>query len=182
MKTWTIAVFVSVTLVASGGEIADHFYTNAAQSFLDSMSSARPPKVVSTNHGITEIGIERTTCFGSCPAYTFIIKSDGTVRYKGIKFVERTGDFTGTIPVWYFHAIAEFIKDSEYDKLQEAYAALITDNPTTFTTVVTRGKRKTIRNYADSGPRKLWAVEELIDGLMAKTKWDGAPKPSAKGP
>lgn len=47
----------------------------------------------------------------------------------------------------------------------------VTDNPTTFTMVVMNGKRKTIRNYANSGPTKLWAIEQLIDGLMSKGKW-----------
>lgn len=43
------------------------------------------------------------------------------------------------------------------------------------------GKRKVISNHANSGPTTLWAVEQLIDGLMAKADWK-LELPSAPGP
>jgi hypothetical protein len=44
------------------------------------------------------------------PTYTFIAKSDGTFRYEGEYGVERLGDYSGTIPVVQFNALANFIK------------------------------------------------------------------------
>jgi hypothetical protein len=57
-------------------------------------------------------------CFGPCPIYTAIVKSDCTVRYKGEKSVERVGEFTGSIHPPDFRDLAQFIKDSGYMELE----------------------------------------------------------------
>ena len=41
--------------------------------------------------------LERRPCFGTCPIYTVTIYSDGTVVYKGTRFVDVTGEQTGSI-------------------------------------------------------------------------------------
>lgn len=198
MKTLMIAVLFTGSFLSLAGEISDYHLKHTPDNL--SVAEVRGPyEVASTNHGITEIGIERSGCYGDCPIYTFIAKNDGTVRYKGekyvertvprtvtgilkhsryngVQYVERTGEFTGTIPVWYFHRLAEFIKDLAYTELQDDYTRLVSDNSTTYTMVVMNGKRKTVSNYANAGPTKLWAIEQLIDDLMAETKWDGSQK------
>jgi hypothetical protein len=175
MKVLTIATLLAETLLAFGGEISDYHYERTKDKVIDFSKSRSFDEVGLTNHGITEIGIERTSCFGTCPSYTFIIKSDGTFRFEGDKYVERKGKFTGTISLYDFHNLAQFIKDSGYMTMDENYALLVTDNPTTYTTVVMNGKRKSISNYANAGPTKLWAIEQLVDALMTKATWD-APK------
>src|ERR1041385_702463 len=176
MKILMLAALCFATLLVFGGEISDIHRKQARRTLADWKKSRSHDEVASTNHGITEIGIERTRCFGSCPSYTFIIKSDGTFRYKGDAYVERKGEFSGTISVWYFHPLAQFIRDSGYMELEDSYTRMVTDNPTTYTMVVMGGKRKTVNNYANAGPTKLWAIEQLIDDLMTKAKWDGSQK------
>jgi len=187
MKTLAIAILVTGILPAFGGEIADYYFKHSRENrkavdvteLLAAKHKSRSyNEVESTNHGITEIGIERTGCFGTCPAYTFIVKRDGTFRYQGGKYAERTGEFSGTIPDWNFHRLAQFIRDSGYMELEDGYVCDVTDQPDTFTTVVMNGKRKAIKNYARAGPTKLWAIEQLIDDLMAKAKWSGPKKPA----
>ncbi len=180
MKILTTAIIFTSTFVAFGAELADYHFNNATNKLGNSTMSRSHDAVASTNHGITEIGIERTVCFGSCPEYTFIAKSDGSFRYKGVKFVERTGESTGTISVGQFHRLAQFIRDSGYLELEDAYFRGITDNPTVYTSVVMRGKRKVVLNYANAGPTKLWAIEQLIDVLMREAKWSGSQKSDKK--
>jgi hypothetical protein len=122
---------------------------------------------------ITEIAIERTACLGTCPEYSAVIKSDGTVRYHGEAFVSRKGDFTGKVNLWRFNMLTRFIRESEFDQLDAGYTATVTDNPTVYTSVVMNGQRKTVKDYAHAGPAKLWAIEELIDSLIATTEWNG---------
>lgn len=129
------------------------------------------------NHGITEIGIQRGACYGRCPIYTFTVKSDGTFRYKGIKYVERIGDFTGTVDVAAFNRLAQFIMDSGYVDLADNYTTPITDGPTVHSHVVANGKTKTISDYANSGPKSLEAVEQQIDNLLVSAKWDRTNSP-----
>ena len=48
----------------------------------------------------------------------------------------------------------------------------MTDQPTCYTTVVMHGERKMVRNYANAGPTKLWAIEQIIDKLLLEAEWD----------
>lgn len=175
-----VTVLIASGLLTFGGEIAE-MYSKLGLSG-DDLKSRSHEEVQSTNHGITEIGIERTGCFGTCPSYTFVVKSDGAFRYKGERYAERAGSFTGRIETWRFHQLAQFIRDSGYMDLEDGYTRIITDSPTAFTTVVMNGRRKVIRNYADAGPTKLWAIEQLIDDFMAKAEWDSVKKPPAEQP
>jgi hypothetical protein len=157
------------------GELAEMFRqtngTNLTRRSIDAMLQRKEqPKPE-----ISEVGIERTRCYGRCPAYTFIVRSNGTFRYVGRSDVPHIGEFTGKLPAYEFDRLALFIRDSGFMEFEDEYTAAVTDSPTTYTTVVMNGKRKLIRNYAHSGPSKLWAIEELIDGLLAHAAWDSTP-------
>ncbi|MGZ5024882.1 MAG: DUF6438 domain-containing protein, partial [Chthoniobacterales bacterium] len=86
---------------------------------------------------------------------------------------ERMGDFTGRISPNDFNRIAHLIRSSGYMDLADTYTRRITDLPTIYTTVVMNGRRKTISNYANAGPNKLWVIEQMIDRLMATAQWNG---------
>jgi hypothetical protein len=124
---------------------------------------------------ITELGLERTVCFGRCPDYTIIFAKDGTVRYHGGRFAQRTNDWTGTIGKERFDETARFIADSGYAEFEAKYFRAVTDNPTVFTMVAANGRRKVISNYAQAGPEKLKQVEKRLTELLAVVKWDEQP-------
>lgn len=165
----TIFILCLWFAVVHGGELMDyHLKTSTNRSSnLSNSPVYRPP----LNQRISEIGIERTGCFGSCPAYTLIVSSNGSFRYKGEKHVERIGEFSGKVSIAQFNQLAQFIMDSDYLGLEDSYHPMITDCPTVFTTVVANGKRKVVSNYANGGPTKLWAIEQLIDHLMLGAEW-----------
>lgn len=180
LKIITATLVVVSGLTAFGGEIST-LYSKESNGGVDTLRKSRTHKEVeAAHHGITEIGIERTRCYGTCPSYTFIVKSDGTFRYIGEKYAKREGEFTGKINTRDFDELAQFIKDSDYMALEQKYSRLVTDNPTVFTTVVMNGQRKIISNYAKAGPTKLWAIEKLIDDLMSKAEWSESPTPPDK--
>ncbi len=174
MKKLAIVVFVTACSCAFGGDISGIYFkslrTNPSDRLTDRVVNTS--QVISTNNGITEIGIERSGCYGSCPIYTFIVKSDGTFRYKGENYVERKGEFTGTINVLEFNQLTQFLKESGYMELKNTYTRGVTDGPTIYTTVVMNGRQKVISDYGNSGPIKLWAMEQLIDNLLTKAKWN----------
>jgi len=175
MKNLTIAVLMTACSCALAGELSDIYFqkvhANRDEWAKARMQSRQTDSITSTNHGITEIGIERTRCFGSCPAYTFIVKSDGTFRYKGEKYAQRQGEFTGTVPAGEFDCLAQFIKDAGFMQLSDTYDRGVTDSSTAFTMVVMSGQRKVLSDYAQAGPSKLWAIECLIDDLLTKAHW-----------
>ena len=183
MIAFVIAVLLTGNTLAFGGEISDYYDNKHELGELGLGGDPRGHRQTAYSaHGITEIGIQRTGCHGTCPSYSFTIKNDGTYRYRGFAYVERKGEFSGTIRVWHFDNLAQFIKESGYMELGETYspAAAITDQPTTYTPVVMNGKRKTIKDYAESGPTSLWAIQQLIDDLMDKAKWDSSEKAPSK--
>jgi hypothetical protein len=117
---------------------------------------------------ITEITLERTTCFGTCPNYTVTLRRDGTITYNGIRFVEMTGTYQGH--AYGFERLAQLITSAGYFNLKDNYSRPITDMPSTITSVVMNGKRKTITNYADTGPVELWGIEMAIDGMLKSAR------------
>ena len=117
--------FLLVCPVAKAGEIQELYH--ASGNVVEQESERRFGDA--TTHGITEIGIERTVCFGACPAYTFIAKSDGTFRYSGEDFVERKGTSTGTVSIHDFSLLAQFIRDSGYMELADRYQQLCQCGP-----------------------------------------------------
>ena len=129
-------------------------------------------QIESDEHGITEIGLERTACFGTCPVYTVIFKADGTFRFVGEEHVQHRGRHRGRIEEPKFRELAQFIVDSGYMQLESSYSTSVTDLPTVYTTVVHRGARKVVSNYASAGPTKLWAIEQLIDKLLLEARWE----------
>lgn len=154
------------------GRIADLYHSQ-------SNALASPPPMfqtpVPTNHGITEIGIERTRCFGTCPAYTLVIRSDGSMRYLGEAHVEKLGGWQAKTDVYTFHRLANFIVDSGFAEMTNSYSSQVTDGDIAYTTFVRKGRRKTFMNYLRNGPAKLWALEQLIDAVAAQATWTPLP-------
>lgn len=175
---------VLLAINASAAQIAEYFRSTKKlepQTMLMSYNEPIP------THGITEFGIERTPCYGTCPVYSVIIKHDGTFTYNGIKHTKRTGIQTGKIYQGYFARTALFIHESGYMKFGEdyEYKEMVTDNPSTYITVVQNGVRKTVRFYGNSAPNNLWVTGQLIDQLLEEAFWDEkksteAPVESAK--
>ena len=164
----------------SAGEIADLHRKWVRPKEKDSSAQlARFESLQSPNHGITEIGLERAICFGSCPAYSVIFKADGSVRYVGIENVPHKGVRNGRISDWEFHRLAEFAMKSGYMNMESDYdLPSITDLPVTYSMVILEEKRKLIRNYGSLGPIELWAFERAADSLLADVVWDGEPSGS----
>lgn len=172
-----LLILLPVSPGSRAGRIADlyHSQTNLIES---------PRKLVNapiqTNHGITEIGIERTRCFGTCPAYTLVIRSNGSMRYLGEAHVEKMGGWEATTDPYTFHRLANFIVDSGFAEMTNSYSSMVTDGDIAYTTFVQKGRRKCFLNYLSNGPTKLWALEQLIDGVAARATWKPLPPPTNK--
>src|SRR5213078_3422484 len=68
------------------------------------------------------ITLERTVCFGTCPAYKLTIKSDGNVRFEGRQFTKTKGTATGKISANQFRQLVNEFKKINYFTLPDAYA------------------------------------------------------------
>lgn len=119
---------------------------------------------------ITEITLERTACFGTCPIYKITLRRDGTATYVGRRFVDRIGTYKGN--VYGFERLAQFVEAQGFFKMNNEYTVAVTDLPSAITSAVRQGQRKTVTDYGDKEPLELWAIEHAIDGIVANTKWE----------
>ncbi len=152
------------------------FFVDKYTIFFDSLCSIAQSrsynKIHSDSHGITEVQLRRSACYGRCPVYSVVIKSDGTFNYNGLEFVNKLGKHSGTVSKRKLNSLFQFINESKYNSFQDSYSVMVTDHSTVYTVVKTDNNEKTISNYANSGPIKLWAIEQLIDALILEGKWN----------
>jgi len=173
---------ITATLIASAsaGEIADlHSKWVRPKQVDPAPLMARFERFDAPRHGVTEIGLERSACNGSCPVYTIVLRSDGTFRYTGEENVTRKGNRTGKISEWSYNQLAEFLVESGYMEMESNYEIPVADLSAAYTTATVNGKRKIIRNLGDVGPSKLWALQRAIHGVLTEAEWDGEPRPGA---
>lgn len=169
------ASLLLIPVIASpGGEIAELYKKSVRTVEADTRKQLdRFQALDNPTHGVTEVGMERTACHGTCPVYSVVFKADGTLRYVGEENVPSKGAFTGKISVYQFNRLAEFVVESGYMNLDSNYdLPMVADFPSTYTTAAVGGRRKFVRNYGDLGPVKLWALQQTIDSLLAEAEWD----------
>lgn len=119
---------------------------------------------------LVTITLERTPCFGTCPAYTVRIMSDGRVEYEGRRFVRVVGKATATIPL---ESVQELVRQFDrigYFELKDKYTAMITDLPTTTTSIRKGARFKQIVDYYGAPPA-LKDLERRIDEAAGSVRW-----------
>ena len=82
---------------------------------------------------ITEIRLERTPCFGTCPVDEVVLRPDGTATYIGHQYVKRVGQYRGTFPREDFDRLAELLETKGFFNLKDRYSMRITDHPSLIT-------------------------------------------------
>ncbi len=130
--------------------------------------------VKSATSGISEIALERTSCYGWCPMYTVTLRNDGTAEWHGYGNVEKLGTRRGQLDSEVFEQLGDLAIDiGFFESISANYSCPITDNPTAYVSIVRNGTRKTIRHYAPAatGPPRLRAFEERIDEIAARMEW-----------
>jgi hypothetical protein len=124
------------------------------------------------------VSLNRTPCFGSCPAYKVEIFKDGTVKYNGIGYVKRLGFFTSKADEIF---IAEILKQAEtinYMKFSNRYPienVEISDMPQTISYIRLGSVGKMIQNNLDA-PKELVAFERWLEKCIENLKWQEAKK------
>lgn len=118
---------------------------------------------------ITDVSIEHTACFGTCPVYKIILHQDNTATFIGQRDTDRIGTYKANIGS--FIRLQKAVQDHGFFGLKDHYSSGITDQPHVITTVLQSGHPKTVDNDGDSGPQKLWELDAMIDGIAAQAHW-----------
>jgi len=127
------------------------------------------------------ITLERTTCFGTCPAYTLTIFDDGKVVFEGKEFVKHKGTAEGQITKAQLDELVRAFNRLNYMKLDDEYGTgdrcpdMWTDYPSAITSINQDGQVKRILHY--QGCRglpilgQLTALENKIDQVVNTKRW-----------
>lgn len=140
------------------------------------------------------VTLERTMCFGWCPAYTLTIKADGTVKFTPDGAFAHRGDgpmpslpLTGKITAGQLKMLLSEVTNINFFSLQGNYGRAgksersskcpeyWTDSPSAIITIVAKGKRKTVSHYLGCRGTKLLSdlvqFEDGIDKIADTKQW-----------
>lgn len=131
-----------------------------------------PVLCVKAQQSFSRIRMERTVCFGQCPAYVIDIRSNGQVLFRGIKHAVYDGTIRGRLPKAEWNKLLAKYKKINWQKLPNQYRIKTHDVSKVHFTVTINGKTKTVRN-ADEGPEYLMQLCEDLTTLWGKKViWD----------
>lgn len=70
-----------------------------------------------------EITLQRTECYGTCPAYTVVLHGDGTVVYKGKSHVVAFGERKASIPKASISFLLSAFDEASFLSFQDEYGS-----------------------------------------------------------
>ncbi len=108
--------------------------------------------------------MERTSCFGRCPAYKTEINADGTVKYTSRSFTKYEGVYTTNVSTKDVAKLFAEFEAHQVDTCSSEYDNLISDVPGIIYHIKINGKDKEIMN-AHFGPDYLKKLAEQIDAM-----------------
>lgn len=132
--------------------------------------SAEAPSA-STSGGISEILLERTWCYGSCPVDKLLLRADGTAEYTGLENTPRTGSFTGSFRAGDFDRLAQWLVSEGFFALNERHGSPNADTPNSLIRVVRGGESKSVINHSINQSLQVWGMENVIGATGARVVW-----------
>lgn len=111
------------------------------------------------------LSMERTPCFGKCPAYKITIFNTGNVTYTGNSNTKKIGKYSKTLTQQQLNEIQKMMKDIKIMEMKDVYDSEVTDLPSTIFFIVNNKKKKKIL-YRIDAPAELKQFEKLIDFLV----------------
>jgi Domain of unknown function (DUF6438) len=120
---------------------------------------------------VTEITLERTPCFGSCPVFAMTLHPGGTADYFGKMHVAKLGHYRGNFHPDDFARLSQLLEARGFFGLRPRYARAVTDMATVITRVKRGDTTTKVEDYGRAGPLDLWAIEMAITGVAADIDW-----------
>lgn len=122
-----------------------------------------------TNINEVVITLERTGCYGVCPAYSLTIYGNGMVVYNGLYHVNITGKRISNISEGEVRQLISEFEKIDYFSLNESDFIRILDVPEITTSLTINEKTKTIRHTG--GSKELFELEDKIDEIVNSSQW-----------
>jgi Domain of unknown function (DUF6438) len=137
--TKIFSIILICILASCGNSISQREITNQSQS-------AKADKLF--------LKMERTPCYGTCPAYVLTIEPDGKILFEGKQYTEVKGKSENLLSQEKKSQLITEIEKADFFSFKDLYTedsnncpATATDNPTVTISVKLNDKEKTIKHY-----------------------------------
>ncbi|MCC6541595.1 MAG: hypothetical protein IT225_05200 [Flavobacteriales bacterium] len=120
------------------------------------------------------VTLQRTPCFGRCPAYVINVYRSGYATYEGRSHVEREGMHSAWIGK---DTLERIIGDAEkfgFFQFQDRYDRDVTDLPSAILRVVANGKDKRVVSRIGA-PAQFKLIFDRAEGLLLPIPWRPMP-------
>jgi hypothetical protein len=172
-KTWTYKPFLR-----NGKAVRAKFNDYVRLFPPERLASTHVPFPEIQDWNSLRMTLERTACFGSCPAYTVEISGDGSVVFSPVPVAS---DWLYPVMIQHSHisheAVLEMLeafRKADYFSLEDEYRYAVTDSPTYVTSVSFDGHTKSVLDYVGEEAGMPYSVTELemaIDRLAGTELW-----------
>lgn len=136
------------------------------------------------------VTLQRSACFGNCPAYTVTVTPGGQVDFTGHLHVQ-TDSARGNATPAQRDAISAALKQAGFSAMQPSYVSrddgcerVMTDQPGVKITVADAAGSKTVDFYfgcagaaADAVKPRIRQLADTIDQQLGTARWIGKPAP-----
>ncbi len=120
------------------------------------------------------IALRRTSCYGTCPAYTVTLDGSGLVQFVGDAFVLVPGHHTAHVSRETIQALVSAFRKADFLSANDSYTASVTDNPSQTITLRMGQTTKTVIDYVgiEAGmPDAVRELEQQIDDAAGTRRW-----------
>jgi ankyrin repeat protein len=141
---------------------------------LEEWSKTRVPFPEIKDLNTLRMSLTRTSCYGTCPAYSVEVRGNGEVIYRGERSVLITGEHHDRISRQEVIKLLEAFHNADYFSLKDGYSQFVTDVPTYTTAIEFDGRKKSVGDYVGAGagmPDIVAELEDKIDELAGTEKW-----------
>lgn len=116
--------------------------------------------------------IAKSYCFGKCPVFTLHIYNSGYAVYNGTANVNLMGRHTTRLTKEQMVYLIDKANEINYFELKDVYDNEgVTDIPSTTTSIVINGQRKSVKKRFDF-PKSLLTFEAAFDDLIKRLRWN----------
>lgn len=117
------------------------------------------------------VEVQRSSCFGACPAYKVRIQADGAIAWMGEHDVRHPGPSSSQSGADEARALIERFVAAGFWDLCATYNRPVTDLPTTITILSVGTQQKPVSDRADGAPDWLRELDREVDALSDTHQW-----------
>ena len=152
--------------------------TAEIEEYLDLVPPERLPKkhvappILGPNSKVL-ISLRRSGCFGTCPAYTVSVGTDGIV-FNGSFYVVANGKHTATADPKKVRELAKRFVTADFYSMDNKYVAAVTDCPTYVLAIDIDGHAKEVEDYEgawEGMPAVIADLEHEVDAFASTARW-----------